>query len=102
MIEEKFEYLFILCLLALTGLSLTWEGAIKLFKRRSAVLTIAVFFVYCLGIEVVALNLGWWSFPETRIVGYYLWIVPVEELLLFVVFSIVTLSCWEDLNNAAD
>jgi len=68
-------------------------------KRRHAWRAIGLFFVYCLGIEVIALTLGWWTFNEHRVIGLYVWRIPVEELLLFATFGGVVLGAWETLDR---
>ena len=99
MLPAKFEYSFILSLFALTGLSLSWDGLRIAIRRPQFLVTAAVFYLYCLCIEIAALNLGWWTFDEHRIVGLYVWRIPVEELALFAVFILLTLGTWEMLTN---
>lgn len=99
MIPAKFEYLFILCLYALSGLSLCWDGLRVALRRRHFLPTVATFLVCCLGIEILALSLDWWSFDPNRVIGLYVWRIPAEELALFPLFAILTLSAWETLTR---
>jgi hypothetical protein len=54
---------------------------------------------YCIGIEILALSQNWWSFDANRVIGLYIWRIPVEELALFPLFAILTLAAWELLNH---
>jgi lycopene cyclase domain-containing protein len=99
LIPAKFEYLFILLLYALTGLSLCWDGLRIALSRRQFLPTLAAFFIYCLGIEILALSLGWWTFNERRVVGIYAWRIPAEELALFALFATLTIAAWESLTR---
>jgi len=98
-IPARFEYAFILAVFVLTGLTITWEGVLRAVKRRPAQHAIGLFFIYCLGIEIVALTRGWWTFDARRVLGVYVWRIPIEELLLFTAFSVIVLGAWETLAN---
>ena len=102
MIPQRFEYAFILVILAATGMSLTWNGLRRVATKRHTLVAIGLFLLYCLAIEIVALTLGWWTFDGSRVFGGYVWIIPVEELLLFLVFSIVVIGGWETLQDERD
>ena len=102
MIPTRFEYAFILTLFALTGLTVTWEGVALALKRRHGPQAIALFFLYCFAIEIIALSRGWWTFNDQHVIGLYVWRVPIEELLLFAVFSLIVLGAWETLQRARD
>ena len=102
MIPTRFEYAFILAIFAMTGLSLTWEGAMRALARHPARQAIGLFFLYCLAIEIVALTHGWWTFNRDRVIGLYVWRIPVEELVLFAVFSVIVLGAWETLTHERD
>jgi lycopene cyclase domain-containing protein len=96
-IPARFEYVFVLVIFTLTGLSLTWDGVVRALKQRSAQQAISLFVLYCLTIEIVALTRGWWVFNERRVIGLYVWRIPLEELLLFAAFSVVVIGAWETL-----
>lgn len=99
MIAARFEYLFILAIFAVTGLSLTWEGVTRALKRQSGRKALAIFFFYCLAVEIIALMQRWWVFDERRIVGVFVWRIPIEEFLLFITFGVIVLGAWEALDD---
>ena len=99
MIPQRFEYIFILALYAATGLSVTSEGLRRAINKTSTRTAAVVFLTYCFTIEIVALHLGWWTFAEERVIGVYLWRIPLEECLLFFVFFAIVIGAWEVLND---
>lgn len=98
MLPANLEYALVLLLYATTGLALTWDGLRVALKRPQFWPTMLTVFGFCMVIEVIALNLDWWRFDEQQVIGLYLWRIPVEEMALFVVFTLVTLAAWEALN----
>lgn len=71
-------------------------------RKRHFLQAVTMFFLYCLGIEIFALNLDWWSFDPERVIGLYVWLIPIEELALFPIFSILTLAAWSALSHDSD
>lgn len=99
MIDEKYEYLFILLTLGLTGLALVYDHLRSLVKKREFWLSMCIFCGYCLIIEAIAITLGWWQFNQAKVMGLWIGKVPVEELLLFpLIFSII-ISVFESQAN---
>lgn len=95
MLPEQLEYAVALLLLATVGCSLTWDRLIDLARTRAFWVSILLFTLYCSVIEWIALSRGWWAFNESRIIGWKLFGVPIEELALFPVFFCLAVGAWE-------
>ncbi len=102
MIPKRFEYIFILALYAATGLSVTVDGLRRALSKPGTATAAAIFLAYCFAIEIVALRTGWWKFDDKRVIGIYLWQIPIEECLLFPTFFALVVGAWEVLNLERD
>jgi len=51
----------------------------------------AVLFFVWLGVDVIALNLGLWHFPQGSTLRFRFLNLPIEELILFVIHSMLVL-----------
>lgn len=97
MLPSKLEYLFLLAVLSLIGLSLFWERLLILARLVNFWLSSAIFLSMCTVIDHYAITLKWWTFSTKRTCGATLLGIPIEEFLLFILFFAFTVCLWEDL-----
>jgi lycopene cyclase domain-containing protein len=98
MISSKWEYLILLVLFDLIGISL-FSNRIQKLKRKSVIITLIVFFFFSVILEIIALNLGWWHFNLGHICGLELLHIPIEEYFLFLSFYFIAIIVWEYLED---
>lgn len=97
MIPSRFEYFFLLSIIALAGWSLLGHQLQPVIKRASYWVSFVIFFGACTIIDLLAINLGWWWFSNEKTVGLLIGSIPVEEFILFILFFNLTVAAWESL-----
>lgn len=98
MLNKEWEYLILLLLFNLVGISL-FLNKFSLLKTGKNVLGMLIFFVYSTLLEIVALNLGWWEFNDEHICGIKVFNIPLEEYILFISFYCCVIIVWDYLDN---
>lgn len=85
----QFTYLTILLACVLGTLPLEFALQARVYRRwvrtAAAVLPVAAVFVLW---DYLAVRAGWWWFDPDRVTGIYLGVLPLEELLFFLVIPI--------------
>ena len=94
----RYEYLLLLLVcLAMCGMAALYYRVfgrvVSEYKRLAfAVLPVAgLFFVW----DVIAILRGHWFFNEKFMVGFEILLVPVEEILFFLVIPFISVLTWE-------
>lgn len=95
MMESRWAYLIHLLAWALPFIALQLVVLIRHFRERTGAVLRAVLppalvvGVYLSAVDHLAISVGIWRFGEGRHLGVYLGRVPVEELLFFVLTSVL-------------
>lgn len=96
MLPPRLEYLFLLAVLVLVGLSLFWDIILRLFRLPEFWLSNSIFVLTCGTIDYFAVRMEWWAFSAQRTCGLKIAEIPIEEFLLFFWFFSFTVCIWED------
>lgn len=95
MLPTTWEYLFAVLLLLALGLSAFWDAIVIALQKRYVWKSLAIYLLYCCGIEALGLTQGWWRFHPDHVLGLSILSVPLEEFLLFIAFFLITLGAFQ-------
>lgn len=95
LIPARFEYLFVLVLFLWLIVALFPFQVGSLIRRREYWTSQALFFVIATLLDLVAIELGWWIFSDSKVLGVYWMGLPLEEYVLFIIFHLATCASWE-------
>jgi lycopene cyclase domain-containing protein len=99
MLPRAFEYLIVLLVLALFVCAAAWPQVRALARDRAFWLSLTVYMILCVMLDVFAVRLGWWSFPAPTNIGIAVGRVPIEEFLLFILIFISAIVAWKFLER---
>jgi lycopene cyclase domain-containing protein len=99
MLPPESEYLVVLMVLMLFVAAAAWEQVRTLAKERAFWLSLVVYLVLCIALDIIAVRLRWWSFPAPTNFGITVGGVPIEEFILFVVIFVSATAAWKFLER---
>ena len=102
MLPSSWEYLFVLAVLSAATVSLFWATLTRLARHPPFLAALALFMLFCIAVDYIAIQAGWWAFPDGKVVGLRFLSIPLEEYLLFLLAFITTVACWEFEANDLD
>lgn len=92
----KLEYFIVLLLCAAGPFVLSFSRKINFYKNPLKLLcSIAFPLVVFIAWDVIATQRGHWSFNNNYVTGLFIFNLPVEEILFFVVIPFCGLFSWE-------
>ena len=87
----------LVCLFVPLGLTL-FHPELQIRKNiKPALLAILITCIPFLAWDVVATYIGHWSFNPAFITGFYIYNLPIEEVLFFVVIPFSCLTIWAEI-----
>ena len=95
MIHERLEYLLLIIIAFSAIAPLFFEKISELWRRRDYRFSLSLFVAFCFVLEEFALSRNWWEFSSERLIGLYIHLVPIEEIILFVAWHMIAVSAWE-------
>jgi len=92
----KLEYFIVLGICLAGPLVLSFSRKINYYKNParliySIIFPLIIFIVW----DIIATGRGHWSFNEKYITGFYIFNLPVEEILFFIIIPFCALFSWE-------
>ncbi|WP_393971789.1 lycopene cyclase domain-containing protein [Oxyplasma meridianum] len=97
-VAGHFAYLLLLALIALPVLGLSISSKIRKIRKFKplvfSIFTVAPIYIVW---DEYAVLIGTWKFNHSYIIGLYLWLIPVEEILFFIIVPFATLLIYEGL-----
>ena len=90
----NFEYVALLAFLVPLAVSLYADELLRLSRLPSFWLGLVAFILFSTIIESIALYSGWWRFNNDKVVGIYLWTIPIEEYGMFIGFYAMVAAQW--------
>jgi lycopene cyclase domain-containing protein len=102
MVAARFEYLFLLGVFALVGLSILSRRAQEALRTTAFWMSLGIFVLFGTVIDTVAIRWNWWEWSELRSCGVRLFGIPIEEYILFVIGHATLVATWETLDDGAD
>ena len=99
MIPSSYEYLFLLCIYFLIILSLFMKISIALLRSPIFLLSTCGLTTVWVVLEYYGLRFGLWVYPSDRLIGLYLFTVPLEEYIAFSLIHLATISTWTALKK---
>jgi len=92
----KFEYFLVLAVCIAGPLAFSFSKKLGFYKdTKRLVLSILLPMIIFIAWDVAATYRGHWSFNKEYISGLYIFNLPVEEILFFVVIPFAGLFTWE-------
>ena len=80
------EYLLIILAFLLVSILIKQKFKIKIYKsRKQTIIITLVFFVIGILADTFAVWRGYWTFHEPFVFGLRIWLLPLEEYILFLV-----------------
>lgn len=95
MLPAELEYLFLNIIFFVLVAAFFGDQIKPILRESSSWISLAMFLVFAVTIEVVALDQGWWSFNADKVLGVYLAGIPLEELVLMVELHLFFRLSWE-------
>lgn len=98
---SNFEYFIVLGICVIFPLLLTlFHPNLHLKKNlKQAVLAIFITAIPFWIWDIVAVILGHWDFNQNHIVGFYIYNLPIEEVLFFIVIPFCCLTIWAEIRS---
>ena len=92
----KLEYLIVLAICIAGPLALSFSKKLVFYRLPMRLLfSILIPMSFFIGWDFIATDRGHWSFNEKYITGVYIFNLPVEEVLFFIVIPFCALFSWE-------
>lgn len=101
MIADRYEYLFLLLVFSLVGISVLSGRARRAILTRTFWTSAAIFVAFGVLVDLVAIQLDWWHWSPTKTCGVRLINIPIEEYILFLVGHATAVAIWETLDDMA-
>lgn len=101
MIAGRYEYLFLLLIFGLVGLSVLSGRALQAIRTRTFWISMAIFFIFGTAVDLLAIHWDWWQWSRSKTCGIRLLTIPIEEYLLFLIGHATAVGIWETLDEVA-
>lgn len=95
MLPQQYEYLAFLSILSVFIWAAYCEEITDLLESAQFWISLTVFMLLCVVLDLVAVHLGWWQFNSAKVCGLWVLSLPVEEVVLFYLIYTLTICAWE-------
>ncbi len=99
MISDSYEYAVLLGLFLLVNYAVFPGEIHAILRKRGFWYSQALFLLFGFLIDLIAINLGWWYFSSSKLIGVDFLGVPVEEFILFLLFHLAMCVSWESFRH---
>jgi lycopene cyclase domain-containing protein len=97
----RYEYLFLLLIFGVAGLSILSRASLRAFQRPVFWISLIVFFFLATTIDLLAIHWNWWFWSPQKTCGLSLIGIPIEEFILFFLGHTISIALWETLGDVA-
>jgi lycopene cyclase domain-containing protein len=90
------EYLLAILLFLAITLIIKWKFKLKIYNsNKQAIFATLLFLIIGVIADSFAVWRGYWAFYEPYVLGFYIWFLPLEEYLLFLVAPLFGITMYK-------
>lgn len=99
----KFEYLAVLIFTISVPLIKSFSKEINFYNQiKRLIYSLGIPFVIFVVIDIIAVKRDLWTFNSEYVIGFYLFGLPIEEIMFFAVVPFSCLFVWETVKYFTD